>query len=132
KKIDITLITDPKSVQVVKNIATAFGDLEPALLHLVWLFRSAFRKRQRVHVVTSPAFFECVDTLVEFGLIEYGGMSKGPDREVRICSITESGRNFLLRLKLHPGIKGAYLRFVKLFAGLLLFFMEERAACCGR
>ena len=27
---------------------------------------------------------------------------------------------------------GAHLRFVKLFAGLLLFFMEERAACCGR
>ena len=26
----------------------------------------------------------------------------------------------------------AHLRFVKLFAGLLLFFMEERAACCGR
>jgi conjugative relaxase-like TrwC/TraI family protein len=28
--------------------------------------------------------------------------------------------------------KRAHLRFVKLFAGLLLFFMEERAACCGR
>jgi 2-iminobutanoate/2-iminopropanoate deaminase len=26
----------------------------------------------------------------------------------------------------------AHLRFVKLFAGLLLVFMEERAACCGR
>src|SRR5271166_5180681 len=30
------------------------------------------------------------------------------------------------------GQGGAHLRFVKLFAGLLLFFMEERAACCGR
>jgi len=29
-------------------------------------------------------------------------------------------------------LRRAYLRFVKLFAGLLLFFMEERAACCGR
>src|SRR5271166_2363256 len=27
---------------------------------------------------------------------------------------------------------GAHLRFVKNFAGLLYFFMEERAACCGR
>ena len=27
---------------------------------------------------------------------------------------------------------GAHLRFVKIFSGLLLFFMEERAACCGR
>jgi len=26
----------------------------------------------------------------------------------------------------------AHLRFVKNFAGLLYFFMEERAACCGR
>ena len=26
----------------------------------------------------------------------------------------------------------AHLRFVKNFAGLLFFFMEERAACCGR
>ena len=26
----------------------------------------------------------------------------------------------------------AHLRFVKIFAGLLYFFMEERAACCGR
>ena len=30
------------------------------------------------------------------------------------------------------GSKGAHLRFVKIFAGLLYFFMEERAACCGR
>ena len=27
---------------------------------------------------------------------------------------------------------GAHLRFVKNFAGLPFFFMEERAACCGR
>ena len=26
----------------------------------------------------------------------------------------------------------AHLRFVKIFADLLYFFMEERAACCGR
>jgi SEFIR domain len=29
-------------------------------------------------------------------------------------------------------LAGAHLRFVKNFAGLPFFFMEERAACCGR
>ena len=36
------------------------------------------------------------------------------------------------KIKIKRGTNRAHLRFVKNFAGLLYFFMEERAACCGR
>lgn len=108
KKIDSTLISNPGTLDVLKQIAIAFGGSEPALLHLFWLFRDAFRTRDSITIVSSPACFDYVHRLAEFGLIKVlGGMSQGPDSELMDCVLTGEGRNFLMRLMLHPGLKEA-------------------------
>jgi Domain of unknown function (DUF4062) len=102
QKIDPSLITSPETLESLKKIATAFGGAsEPALLHLFWLFRN--RGRDQVAVRTSPACRNYLYNLAHFGLIKVLGIS---DPEVR-CVLTNNGRNFLLRLRLHPEIKEA-------------------------
>jgi hypothetical protein len=101
-------MTNPETVETLKKIATTFGGSEPALLHLFWLFRGAFRGRNQVPVRTSKRFLKYLHSLEEFGLIKVlGGKDEGPDLAVRDCAITETGHNFRLRLMLHPGIKEA-------------------------
>ena len=52
-----------------------------------------------------------------------------------IVAEDQLSRNWLVeapKRQIDDGLVGAHLRFVKNFAGLPFFFMEERAACCGR
>ena len=55
--------------------------------------------------------------------------------QVEVAELFNVDRSTISRLVSERRVlerKGAHLRFVKNFAGLLFFFMEERAACCGR
>lgn len=81
KKIDSALMTDPKTKEILKEIATKLGSSEPTLLHLFWLSRNAFRGRDQVSIRTSPPMFRrYFEDLAEFGLIKVlGGTSQGPD-----------------------------------------------------
>jgi hypothetical protein len=110
EKIDPTLISNSETLGVLKKIAAAFGGLEPALLHVCWLFKNALRisSADSMTFVVSAQCRKYLHTLADFGLIQVaGGISEGPDRELRHCGLTGEGRNFLRRLMLHPGSKEA-------------------------
>ena len=86
-KIDIADLKE-EIARNLQEIADIFGDAEPGLIHIFWMLSEEFQRGQQLDLDLAKLALN----LENFGLVE--GTIKNP----RIFRITESGRQFFLRL----------------------------------
>jgi len=85
-------INDEDVENVVGKVAEIFGDSAPGLLHMIWVMREIFRGKWISNEDTS--LVKAAEKAEEFGLVHRRSMD-GTN-----FSLTESGKQFLLRLRL--------------------------------
>jgi hypothetical protein len=96
----------PKYLPALRKVATVFGDPAPGLIHLFWMLSKLFRERNSYNVWPNDPGLEMWMKLAESGLVErvLPNSSMSPFIHVRL---TDSGRHFLLRLKLERKVDQA-------------------------
>lgn len=82
-------------IQMLQEIANIFGDSEPALLHVFWILSGAFQQKYFLQAEDKDGL-RFAAKLEEFGLIKQEEVSSSN----RSYSLTEGGKQFLLRLRL--------------------------------
>jgi len=92
-----------ETIQVFKDVAEVFGDSKPGLIHLLWLTSRLFRVTNPVKVGVNYPLYRTMLRLEEFGLV----VTERDFQAYRDWLLAESGRQFLLRLKLERDTKKA-------------------------
>jgi hypothetical protein len=108
RKLDLGMIIRPESRDALQRLSTKTGNPEPNLLNLFWLLKRTFRIADLFFIYISIPLYDYLCTLKEFGLIVVREFERHEDQTVIVeIGLTESGRSFLLRLALQPGMKDA-------------------------
>jgi DNA-binding HxlR family transcriptional regulator len=89
-------------VAICRRITDTFEDSNPGLLHLFWLISKLYIDREMLGPISDKPLFETLNRLYEFGLVERVGKASGV-----YYRLTETGRQFLLRLRLERDTKKA-------------------------
>ncbi|HKG16044.1 MAG TPA: DUF4062 domain-containing protein [Pyrinomonadaceae bacterium] len=88
-------VGEEKDIQSLQKLANLFGDHQPGLLHALWAMSDWFQHKHRI-TANTPAI-KYAQKLVEFGLIV---LIRSDWAVGSTYGLTESGRQFLLRLML--------------------------------
>src|SRR5271165_5429137 len=126
--------------KVMKSYQTWFGEgPELSVLRMLGLFDRPAEEKAIAMLLKPPAIPGLTEPLMNLGPTEWRAILAGLRRARLLAGEDPHNPGFL---DTHPLIREyygeqlrgqrAHLRFVKNFAGLLYFFMEERPACCGR
>ena len=98
-----TSFLDEEKRRKVNAIAGIFGDTEPSILHLFWMLSGAFRDSQFIPF-TDDKKYSLTIKLEEFGLVELDRRVSQNISGARYYTLTEAGKQFLLRLRLERDI----------------------------
>lgn len=109
--IDISEIADDEEINNLKTVASIFGESEPGFLHIFWVMSEAFKHSAAIDEDEEQNVM-IASKLEDFGLIEIDEKAKKVSG-FRDYKLTESGRRFLLRLRLERNVEKAEKFFMK-------------------
>ena len=91
--------------QRLQEVNAIFGDKAPALIHAFWIMSNVFKFKQIIKSSDATAI-DLARRLEDFGLVEYDE-TRSNDAQGEIYALTDTGRQFLVRLRLERDTRNA-------------------------
>jgi hypothetical protein len=109
EQVDWSMIPNEK-INELEELAKIFGDLKLGLIHIFWMFSEGFLHKQKFNL-NEEVNRSIIARLLDFGIIQRDDVQSIRSGN-NIYSLTDVGREFLLRLQIERNVESAW-RFVE-------------------